>query len=176
MTTTYETYKLELNGSSYRVEYHYDESMREPWKEHDGHGIVSDWTSRDKRPGERVLVSDRSSKRYYDIGASVALAKRDGWGDGSDDAGRTKGQIAASAVERDFDYCKGWCEDRWHWIGVVVTLLDVNGEPTNERESLWGIDGDHDAGKYLREVALELAGDITARIPADGRLSVQVKA
>jgi hypothetical protein len=32
-----------------------------PWERADGHGPVSDWTRREKRPGERVLHPKKSS-------------------------------------------------------------------------------------------------------------------
>ena len=52
-----------------------DDGMRAPWEEHDGHGIVSEWTSRDKRAGERVLSRDRSSYLYYDVAATMRKAR-----------------------------------------------------------------------------------------------------
>ena len=85
------------------AKYDHDSDMREPWKEHDGHGIVSEWTTRDKSPGEVVLCSDRSSYRYYDMEATVALAKRDGWGCRRElPEGATRAQIAAQAAREDY--------------------------------------------------------------------------
>ena len=45
-------------------------SMGAPWEEHDGHGPVSEWTRRAKRPGEIVLVKDGDAARF--ASASVA--------------------------------------------------------------------------------------------------------
>lgn len=171
--TPYDTYTIELDGLTFQVVYHYDGDTGEPWKAHDGHGVVSEWTTRDKSPGERILNQDRTSKRYYDFMESVKIALRDGWGDGKPADSRTKRQIAASAVELDYARMKAWCDDEWHWMGIVVTLLDTDGNETNETESLWGIESD--AGDYLKETALELAGEIVSRVPEDGRLTVQVK-
>lgn len=165
---SYESYALELNGMKFRVEYHHDPDMREPWKEHDGHGIVSEWTSRDKTAGERVMAQDGGLKRYYDFAESVKIARRDGWGDGSPDGERSKGEIAASATEKDFEFLKAWSNDEWHWSGVVVTLLDVEGHDTKERGSLWGIESS--ATEYLAATAKELAEEIAERVPADGKL------
>jgi hypothetical protein len=167
----YETYDIAHAGMRFRVEYHYDASTREPWKEHDGHGIVSDWTTRGKSPGERVLASDRGRKRYYDAAESLKIAKRDSWGPTIE--GMTKAQVAADAVERDFQHLRAWCNDGWHWAGVVVTLLDVDGETTHESVALWGIESSETA--YLEYTALELAGEIACRIPADGKLVTSVK-
>ena len=58
----------------------HDSDTGAPWSEHDGHGPVSDWTTRDKRPGELVLCSDRNSRRYYDFAEACRIARRDGWG------------------------------------------------------------------------------------------------
>lgn len=73
---------IEFQGSTYRfrVNVQFDEGMGPPWEEHDGHGPVSEWTTRDKKPGERVLATDGSHKRYYDLAEANRIAKRDCWG------------------------------------------------------------------------------------------------
>jgi hypothetical protein len=71
---------FEHEGMRFKVGFERYDGYSEPWKEFDGHGEVSDWTRRDKRPGEIVLSSDHGSKRYYDVQATTAKAKRDGWG------------------------------------------------------------------------------------------------
>ena len=143
----------------------HDESMGEPWKEHDGHGIVSDWTNREKKPGERVLSSGIGN-RYYDFAATMRLAKRDGWGLSPDDVAKlavrlgrqpTAGDITAEAVERDFERLRGWCNDEWHWLGVIVELRSTEDDHLISRDSLWGIESD---GDYWKEVAEELADSL----------------
>lgn len=126
---------------------HSGPDMDAPWDNSDGHGVVSDWTSRDKNPGERVLCSDRHSKRFYDVQASTAIAKRDEW-----DAapyGGTKGEKAARAVEADYEYLRQWCNDEWFYVGVVVT--DSDG---NHLASLWGIESN--SGDHINGIAAEL--------------------
>lgn len=159
--------KMEHKGHWFLVEVERDEDMGEPWKVHDGHGVISQWTCRNKLPGERVLVEDRGSRRYYDIEATMKRAKRDGWGLDAKDTedltkklGRapTKGEIIAEAVEQDYQRMKAWCNDDWYWVYVKVTLLDVGGKKTEFRNSLGGIDGD-DQEDYLKEVAEELADE-----------------
>jgi hypothetical protein len=51
--------RYELDGLTFSVEVQNDGDPREPWKESDGHGVVSEWTRRDKAPGERVMCEDR---------------------------------------------------------------------------------------------------------------------
>jgi len=63
-----------------RAEIHHDSHTGAPWDEHDGHGPVSDWTTRAKRPGELVLHSDGQHKHYYDFAEACRIARRDGWG------------------------------------------------------------------------------------------------
>jgi hypothetical protein len=153
-------------GYAFRVRFERDEHMGEPWKEHDGHGPVSEWTTRDKRPGERLLHEDHGSKRYYDAQAALRLAKKDGWGCGDEThTHRTAGEKAACAVERDFDYLRRWCKDEWEWTGVIVEQVDEDGDPTGEKDSLWGIDGDH--GGYLTTVAYELADEIVNQLEVE---------
>lgn len=134
-----------IDGETYRISWDYDPDMGAPWKEHDGHGIVSDWTARDKRPGERVLCRDRGSRRYYDVAETMRIARREGWGV-SDPAGKTAGQVAAEAVELDFAYLRRWCEGDWWWVQVLVEHVR-----TGVAESLGGVESDS-----LEDVIAEL--------------------
>lgn len=157
---------FEYKGHQFGMTVERDNDMGEPWKEHHGHGVVTEWTTRDKAPGERVLAEDGGLKRYYDIQATLKTAKLDGWG-ASEEAiskrevtlGRklTKGELASLAVEQDFEFMRGWCNDEWWWEGITVTMLDDEEEPTDIQHSLWGIESGND--KYHREVAEELADE-----------------
>jgi len=148
---------IEHNGRNYTVEVNYDDAMGAPWLEHDGHGIVSEWTPSDKQPGEWVLAEDRRSKRFYDFAATMKLAKKEGWGL-NDDAlakleqklGRkaTKGEITAESVRRDFEFLRGWCNDDWHWVYVMVT-----DDETGESDSLGGIES---GDEYLQEAIMDM--------------------
>ena len=147
------------NGRRFRFTLEPDTDHGPPWEEEDGHGPVSNWTRRGKRPGEVVLCEDRGSKRYYDVQAATETAKRDGWD--APPYGGTPGERAARAVAADLQRLRDWCEDRWSYVGVVVTevLNDRNGRS----DSLWGIESD--AGDYLTEVAYQLADELTP-VPA----------
>jgi hypothetical protein len=165
-------------GYTFRYQCEVDEDMREPWKEHDGHGIISEWTTRGKAPGERIVATDHRSYRYYDIAGTLEVAKRDGWGvrrpestgntpaDYAPLKGESKRAYTARAVEADFERMRDWCDDKWHWCYISVTLLDAEGEETTEREGLGGIDGD-DQDEYLATEARELAEQIIARIEVE---------
>lgn len=203
-----------IDGRTYRVRIsvQFDEDHGAPWEEHDGHGPVSEWTTRDKRPGERVLVSDRGSKRYYDVQEANRIAKADGWGliDEHKTAllqrlakprivrravgkatvthrygglmqefhratetvtvpGRdvtkplTTGEIRAEAVRRDYEHLRGWANDQWHFVGVIVTLLGDDEDqddlvPTDYGHALWGIEDTDPA--YIRSTADELIDEV----------------
>lgn len=166
MTNEYviDTFELTHDGRTFRAETFHDEDMGEPWKVHDGHGVISDWTTRDKRPGERVLISDRSNKRYYDIAETQKIALRDGWDTEPYGTG-TKRERAARAVEADFERMQAWCKDEWSWVWLKVTLLDSDDEPTDEYETLGGIEGDSGM-EYLKEEAESMAGEISDRLPS----------
>lgn len=168
MAYSYDSFDFEFNGKPYRAKLYHDECTGAPWKEHDGHGPVSDWRHKDsKRAGEWELNESHGSYRFYDAKEAQAIALRDGWGLGADElaalthkAGRipTKGMIAAEAVRMDYKRLRGWCVDDWHWCGVEVQALDSEGDPVGETQSLWGIESD--AGDYFQEVAKELAAEI----------------
>lgn len=150
----------------------FDESMGAPWKEHDGHGEVSDWRNyRDKRAGEMELHRDGQSARFYDFAGAVRLALKDGWGcphihsmeDFATFGGhKTKREMAAHAAESDFQRMRAWCNDEWQWIGVIATLYDAEGVEV-ESESLWGIESDTD---YWRDVAADLVNSLARGICA----------
>lgn len=177
-----------VRGYTFRVTYERDDDMREPWKENDGHGIISDWTRRDKNPGERVLCEDRGSRRYYDVQETMKLAKKDGWGcshsryvdsiPNTTDKTKhhehhvywhghtTQGAALACAVDEDFENLRAWCADEWEWTCVRVYL-----KGTREYETLGGIYGDRDPAPgqthYLTDCAYELAEEILTRVEVD---------
>lgn len=155
----YRTETIEQHGQTYRVEWFYDEQMGAPWEEQDGHGIVSDWERRDKRPGELVLNKDRGSRRFYDFAASVKKARAESWNT-SPYNWKTKGEQAHAAAMADYENLRRWCNDVWHWCGIVVTLLD-DDEETDNIASLWGIEDDGiDSAGYHASVIQDLIGEI----------------
>lgn len=154
-----------IHGHDVTLSWFHDPFHSPPWKEHDGHGIISDWESRPKAPGERILCSDRTSHCFYDWQATMALAKKDGWGLGPIELAKlesklgrkpTQNEIVAESVERDFQYCKGWANDDWHWCGYQV---EIDGEVF---DSLWGIESresemDYHGKEAWKEVSEHLA-------------------
>lgn len=162
----------EVDGFILTATVHADDTMRCPWDDDCGHGEVSDWTRRDKRPGERVLCTDSrgGSKRYYDVQASTAIAKRDGWGPRL--PYRTAGQSRAAAVEADYQFLRSWCENEWQYVGVAVTVSRNGIDLTDEYDhALWGIESmcaDHitDTARELCEDALAAARQTLAELVA----------
>lgn len=211
---------FEVDGVTFRVRTEYDDCHGAPWDEEDGHGPVSDWTSRGKLPGELVLCEDRGKRRYYDFAEACRIARRDGWGflpgnlktakidgrwhswidgraqllrrkNGPGNAYRparrivpklfhsvaadineairgtyaqhratmTARQYAAAAALADFDRLRRWCDNQWHYVGVIVESLDED-EDVIDSASIWGIESD--AGDYLDEVAQDLAAELLA--------------
>jgi len=78
----YDWTTFEHAGLTFRAKIERDDDMGAPWDEHDGRGPVSDWTTRDKLPGELVLSEDRRgrSKRFYDFAEACRIARKEGWG------------------------------------------------------------------------------------------------
>ncbi|MDC8987012.1 hypothetical protein [Pseudomonas aeruginosa] len=163
-----ERIELNIGGKDFvfAVDFEDDYDAGAPWEMADGHGPVTGWERRNKRPGELVLNSDRGAKRFYDFAEACRIALRDGWGlsedslaDWTERAGRTptRRQIAAAAALSDFEYLRGWCVDQWRYVGVVVTLLDPQGEKTEVSDSLWGVETLHD---FHHETARQLADEL----------------
>lgn len=157
---------FEHRGYRFRVEYQLDEDHGAPWEDHDGHGVVSEWTRREKRPGERVLVTDgrygSPERRYYDIEATLKIARRDQWGPKRD--GETAKQTAARAVEEDFKYLQSWCYDEWRYVGVIVVAVDEDGKDTDVATSLWGVET---YGNYHETVKTELADELFSQLEVE---------
>jgi hypothetical protein len=173
---------VEYAGLRFAVAVERDDDSTPPWENEDGHGAISDWQRRErttdghvKAPYERILCDDGrnycSSVRVYDMRESMRIAKREGWGLGPDELaalakrlGRAPktGDVLAESVERDYQRMRAWCNDEWFYVGVVVTLQDVDGNDTPETESIWGIESDSE--DYLAEVAQELAQRIADRV------------
>lgn len=171
MTTYFDGDTFERNGRTFKIQIEADTDACAPWENSDGHGVVSEWETRGKKPSERVLNSDRSLKRYYDFAESVRIAKRDGWGLGNDALAKlesrlgrkaTQNEIVAESVERDFEFLRGWCNDEWHYVGVIVTLLDDEDEETSESDAIWGIEDSAD--EYIAETAQGMADEICRRM------------
>lgn len=74
-----DSFEFEHKGRKFLARVYADDQGA-PWDNECGHGRVSDWERRNKRPGEWVLINDGSHKRFYDAQEAMAIAKRDGWG------------------------------------------------------------------------------------------------
>lgn len=156
---------IEHKGYTAKIAIHQDEDSGPPWKQDDGHGVISEWTTRDKRAGERVLNSSGNSKQFYDFAASVDLAKRDGWGlseahkaELANKLGRqpTRKEIIAAAVESDYKFVRGWCDNEWCYQGYTTEIETPDGE-TFDGDSCWGYEGTADGEKYMLGEASDAA-------------------
>lgn len=144
---------------TFSVKFEKDHDAGAPWENSEGHGNVTGWTTRDKLPGELVINTDRNSKRFYDFAGACRTALADGWDAAPhNDGTETKRQQAAKAARADFEYLRQWCADQWEYVGVIVTLLDDEGEETEVSDSLWGVEtsGDNHENE-ARVMADELA-------------------
>lgn len=143
---------------NFAVKFERDDDMAAPWESTDGHGPVTGWVTRPKRAGELVLNTDRESKRYYDYAEACKIARRDGWDSAPfNDGSETKRQQAAKAARSNFEYLRAWCNNEWEYVGVIVTLLDDEGNPTDISDSIWGTET---FGDYHHETARQIADDL----------------
>ncbi len=163
----YDGSEFEHAGLTFRVKFEHDQDSGPPWENGDGRGIVGDWETRaNKRPGDRVLCTDRHSVRYFDFAGTIAKAKRECWGLNETETAKlarklgrvpTRGEIRAESVEREYEYLRLWCNDQWSYVGVIVVMLDDEGEETQYQDSIWGVET---IGDYHIDVAHELAAGL----------------
>lgn len=167
MNYTIDKFDFEYLGVTYRCEVKPDDDIGFPWKQCDGHGIVTGWESRDKKPGELILNSDHGSKRFYDFAQSMKIAKRDGWGCNGMYVLKP-GQRAYRAVMADYEYLRAFCNDEWSYVYLDVFPLDDEGnELVSRSESLGGIEyGLTSQDEYIRQCAQELAEQISYKVTA----------
>ena len=150
-----ETISVTIDGFTVTAKVEHDPDMGPPWDEHDGHGPVSGWTTRSKRPGERVLMQYQRSYQYYDWEGAIEKAREEGWGVHPGKAeGETDRQYRVRAVQRDFDYLKGWCNNEWFWCSVTLSVEYRGVMLDQHAASLCGIDSL--SVDYLNDVAEEL--------------------
>lgn len=144
---------------TFSVEVERDDDFDPPWENSDTHGPVSGWERRDKLPGELILNSDGTHKRFYDFAEACRIALRDKWdAPPYNEGAETPKQQAAKAARADFEFLRSWCNDEWHYVGVIVTLLDQDGDMTDISSSLWGVEGDSE--DYINQIANELADEL----------------
>jgi hypothetical protein len=145
-------------GVAFRFRSEADDMLRMPWKEDEGHGAVSEWTRRDKRPGEVIIASDHGSHLFYDLAEATSIALRDGWGIPNKGRDATAREVAAMAASLDCDRMRRYCDDLWHYLGIIVDRIDSDGAVI-DTTSLWGIESDSGL-EYFAEVAHELADEL----------------
>ena len=160
---------FECEGLTFKFESEQDD-IGPPWKEYDGTGDVRKtynyYGHPEKRPGERLMHSDRGNHWLYDWTGAIEKAKKDGWGLGPEaldklraKLGRepTKGEIRAEAVQRDFDHLQGWISNQWHYQVLHITLVDDE----DYDDYLGGVEDSED--RYVVETAFDMASEIAHR-------------
>jgi hypothetical protein len=165
-------------GLRFKVRIKPDDYAEAPWECEDGHGPVRTVYSYHglpaKRAGERILHSSRGMYWLYDWQAAIRTAIKDGWSVSEEARNRIRRELkmtgndtvrsaAAMAVYEDEQRLRRWLTDDWCYVGVIIVLLDADGEETDKLESVWGIESDADA--YITEIAYDLAdGIITPKL------------
>lgn len=168
MPYTIEKFDFEYLGVTYRCEVYQDGDMGLPWEEYDGHGVVTEWESRDKKPSELILCEDRGSKRFYDIAQSMKIARSEGRGC-TNMGVLTPGQRAYRAVMEDYEYLRKYCAGQWGYVWInVFPLTDDGDELRSKSESLGGIEYGLTTSQdeYIRQCAQELADQINYKVTA----------
>ena len=112
----------EHNGRQYRVRFFYDNDHEAPWEDGDGRGIVHAVSDHaDKKPGWRLLYTNRGDAWYLEWAGTIKKAKDEGWGLGDEKlaqlratlgADPTPGQIRERAVQMEYDFFRAWAMRR----------------------------------------------------------------
>jgi hypothetical protein len=161
--TLYDGSIIEVDGIEFKISIVHDDLTGPPWEECDGHGPVSDWTCRDKRPGEMLLAEDHGWKRFYDFQSAVKIARRDGWNVAPFPVWKTRGEQAAAAAYADYEYLARWCRNDWEYVTLTVTALDEDGDILDfVSAGLGGVEYDPRDTSHVAEMAEMLAHQVIA--------------
>ncbi len=171
MNNAFQTDTVEINNVSIRIEYFYDDEYRpKPWAEYDGNVNIYEKSTRygkpEKRPSEMIFYAGRGHDAWaYDIREAHKKALEEGWCTGCDWAqGLTRKQIAARAVAENVEMWRSWLNDEWHYVGVTCTVLDAEGEETDDSESCWGFETLNDYHETAaQDMAQGLADSVNER-------------
>jgi len=136
-----------INGLSFQYFIEVDLDNECPWDRSDAHGTVRHVNTRNngyrsfKAPGERVIHVDGYDIWLYDFAGAMKKAKAQGWVADGVKPDMHPGKALELAVNEDMKHLRGWLASEWHYVGVTVKLLDVNGNPVEgPEESRWGIE------------------------------------
>jgi len=161
MTAYYTQDYTDEAGKRFRVEYHADTDALPPWRQGSGSDFVTEWTRRLKRPGELVLAQRGSGHfRYYDLQTATKQARYGNWRNWQGhDGAEERGKALRAAVMDDYLRLRDWCNDVWHYMGIIAFPLDEEGnELRSRKQSIWGIESDVDEGYlygYIRPMLVE---------------------
>ena len=168
----------------YEVKYWYDQYHGAPEIEFDAHGhiLLLDFDPTDpeeveervsqghplfgeefamRAPLMRLLSEYRFGKnaKWYDFVTSMNVATEE-WGVSPDKA--------YDAVEKDYEYLRGWYNNDWYWIGITIRRADED-DPWHEIEHTVGgfesliLDNDEDKIEVLEDMVLCLETEIKAK-------------
>jgi hypothetical protein len=142
-------------GQRFRVHFPTDDSADPPWDNgDDGRGIVSEWTTRPPKPGERVLCRDGYHVRYFDTDATFQKALTEEWD--AEPYGGPARERARRAMEAEWETFRRYARGDWGYVGVVVTREPVIAVPATA--SVWGCESS-DPGS-LTSTAYEIAAEV----------------
>lgn len=147
---------------TFAVEFINDQDAGAPWENAEGHGNVRTAYLHEKRAGEMVLgpTGTRDVWYLYNFAEACRIALRDDWDAAPyNDGSETKRQQAAKAARADFEHLREWCNYLWSYVGVVVTMLDDEGEETEVSDSLWCVET---RGDYHHERARLMADELAS--------------
>lgn len=185
----------DAEGRKFLVEITYDICMGPPEEEHDGHGVVCeldfapddegaledhlDYAFEEDSPRrleeiarfammERITNNGRryAYEKFYDVWATLEVARKDGWGSVPPDAPDAAEQLM-EVVRADMEYLRGWYQNDWCWVVVTVTPydseLDQYGDPVlleDYEQAIGGVEyaGDVDS-PYVVETITELCAE-----------------
>lgn len=144
--------EVEYQGRMFKVRAEWDDLFAPPWENSDPLAeVVSERCAHAHLPAGWVWLQRPTVREYgvrYNKRAALAAVRT--WGPRYN---------VEQVVEREIELFRGWLENRWHYIGLIVKT-EVDGREFED--SLWGIDDcdEENVATTLEELADNLIHEI----------------
>ena len=158
---TPDLFSFTREGVAFRCDVSRDLDSGYPWDTDDGIGVVVAVNPALKRPRWIHLLDGSRSNLVYDRRATIAKAKREGWGvDTTDYPNLSKQQTVFQSVDIDCEYCKDWLQELRYYVVLRVSTDLFPGQD----EYLGGVEAsfypNDGTDAYIKSCANDLADEI----------------
>lgn len=151
-------------GYSVRATLKYDDHSDAPWENQECFAVPIEsprdqWDMVDGELSGHLRIEARRDVWFYPFSDALAKARQEQRKYGCKQGRAEIEARALAAVRAEYEFFRRYFREDWCYVGVVVELLDGDGETVGE-DSLWGIESD--STEYILETANDMARTLIA--------------